>query len=330
MAIANHERVMVDILRAACAARAIAISTLGEGWILRLSRGEHVKFIHGYTFDLNTAATHQVVCDKAATSEALASVGIPCIEHVLFLHPRMSEFVPQQKGNWAAMLALAERFAWDLVVKENTGTGGRGVFRCRDALSLERVAYTLLERNISLCISPYRHASIEARYIFLDGAVELAFTKTRRTVTGDGSSTVLQILAARCAAEGPRSGLASLLEETQSETRDRWAYIPAKGEEHPVNWRHNLGQGAIAQLIDEHASDPGLQRSRDIATRAAAALSLRFGSVDVLLTDQGPQVLEVNGGVMMEFLSRELPGASGIAERIYSKALDAMFDAGAG
>jgi hypothetical protein len=49
--------------------------------------------------------------------------------------------------------------------------------------------------------------------------------------------------------------------------------------------------------------------------------------VDVLLTPDGPTVLEVNAGLMMEFVSRAFADGPAIADGIYGKAFDAMFGA---
>src|SRR5436190_23450757 len=93
----NADRAVLRIIREAAAERGVRVESHGEGWILRLSRpgpgGETVRFLYGYGFDLNSAATHAIACDKAATAECLAAQGIPCVEHKLFLHPRMAPYV---------------------------------------------------------------------------------------------------------------------------------------------------------------------------------------------------------------------------------------------
>ena len=71
----------------------------------------------------------------------------------------------------------------------------------------------------------------------------------------------------------------------------------------------------------------GSSSSGGTPSSLAKALNLRFGSVDVLLTPDGPTVLEVNAGLMMEFVSRAFADGPAIADGIYGKAFDAMFGA---
>jgi glutathione synthase/RimK-type ligase-like ATP-grasp enzyme len=334
MTIANHERAMVRQLRTAAHQRGISVESLCDGWILRFSRGGRTVFVYGYTFDLNLAASHQVVCDKSATSEVLTAAGVPCVPHIVYLHPEMVKFVPTQRGNWSLMLATCEDLGWDVVVKENTGTGGRGVQRIRDALTLEHAVYTLFQRNSAICLSKYYDADHEIRCVLLDGKVELAFAKQRPSVTGDGSSTVLELIAH--AKGGIDRATRQLLESAEPDTARLFGAVPAKGSEFLLNWRHNLGQGATALLLSDADAESGTpqgpsalghaaMRARQLAIQAAQSLNLRFGSVDVLLTREGPKILEVNGGVMMEFIARGMPGGEATAARIYCRALDAMF-----
>ena len=72
---------------------------------------------------------------------------------------------------------------------------------------------------------------------------------------------------------------------------------PASGEEVPINWRHNLGQGAEAQLIDE--CDTTYKPITTLALMAANVLGIALASVDVVSTHQGLRVLEINSGIMM-------------------------------
>ncbi|MBS0196533.1 MAG: hypothetical protein JSR77_07230 [Planctomycetes bacterium] len=316
----NADRALSRIIRSLAEERGICVQSIGEGWILQLTRGETVRHVYGYAFDLNTAATHQIACDKAATAEVLAARGVPHIPHRLFLHPCMARFVPL-KGNWPGMLAFCEAAGWDVVAKENAGTGGRGVLRVRNPVQLESAVYSLFARSNSVALSPYREARTECRFILLNNRCELAFSKVRPSVIGDGTSTALELLAKQISMGGFTGDHRRLLENLEEDAAHALAQIPPATTEFLLNWRHNLGQGAMAKSI---APDSAPEAS-DLALSAAKALNLMFGSVDVLLTAQGPQVLEVNAGVMMEFVARGVEGGQEIAERIYAAALDQMF-----
>jgi len=47
--------------------------------------------------------------DKSAVSDLLQFNNIPHVEHKLFLHPRLANYVSVQ-GNWTDMLSFAQQF----------------------------------------------------------------------------------------------------------------------------------------------------------------------------------------------------------------------------
>lgn len=327
MAVANAQRILVKILHETAQANGVRVESLGEGWIYQLTRGEVIRHVYGYSFDLNTAATHQIACDKCATSEVLSRHGLPHVPHQLFLHPEMAKMVPH-KGNWGAMLEYCTKHGWDVVAKENSGTGGRGVVRVRDAVQLERAVYSLFARTTSVALCPYRNASKEIRFIMLAGSCELAFAKVRPSVFGDGQSTALELLASRIHDDGGVSGeVRRLLENLEEDVAHALGTVPPAGAEFLVNWRHNLGQGAAVELLnlDTSLEDVATRNALALAEKAARAINLTFGSIDILMTNQGPEVLEVNAGVMMEFLATSITGGKDAAARVYTKAFDLMF-----
>jgi len=302
-----------------------SVESLGEGWILRIARDKpdgqrQLRHIHGYCFDLNPAATHQICCDKAATAEVLSASNVACVEHLLVLHPDMARYVPHY-GTWQALLRAFEAWGRDVVIKENEGTGGRGVVRCRSIVELERAVYGAFSRTPALAACPFVDIRHEYRFIMLGGECELAYEKIRACVTGDGQRSALELISSQHALEG--RALASLLENLAEDERSALASVPAVGEIRLLNWRHNLGQGAIARLLDMSAlrHDQAWTLARD-ATRA---LGLVFGSVDVVIDTMGKRrILEVNSGVMMEFLAKTLPEGEALTRKVYGKAIAVM------
>lgn len=327
----NHERILVRIIREACAAMQprVDVETLGEGWILRLSRVQSgarrtIGHIHGYCFDLNPAATHQLCCDKAATAEVLSSLSIACVPHTLVLHPDMSRFVPHC-GTWEAILRTWRAWNQDVVVKDNTGTGGRGVYHCKTIIDLERAVYSLFARHDAVAISPFADVKHEYRFVMLDHACELAYEKVRAMVTGDGESSILSLITKQGVLSS--NALAQLLENLTDSERAALAEVLPAGQFHVLNWRHNLGQGATARMLDMKLMKTFAAKESPLALaiQAVRALNLTFGSVDVIANARGEcQVLEVNGGVMMEFLAQTLPDGAKIARNIYTKAITLM------
>lgn len=76
------------------------------------------------------------------------------------------------------------------------------------------------------------------------------------------------------------------------------------------SWKHNLGQGAKPLILDENNISLDME---ELVLSAVRLFNLRFASVDVVLTDEGFRILEINGGVMMENIA-------GTSSELYSKA----------
>jgi glutathione synthase/RimK-type ligase-like ATP-grasp enzyme len=321
---------MLALLRTLASERGMQLETLGDGWIIRVTAGTGAtaisRHVYGYGFDLNPAATHAIACDKAATAELLTRTGVACVPHHLFLHPSMARYV-RHEGTWRQMLNAFDAWNRDVVVKENAGTGGRDVTRCTSVVELENAVYTLFAQTTAIALCPYHDIATEMRFVMLRGECLLAYEKVRTSVTGDGASTVLELLASHArSGRVSRAALAGMMEQMDQRQRSLLLDVPARGEQRLLNWRHNLGQGASVQLLD--IDNANVRTSLDVALAAARAINLQFGSVDIVTTthDRSPRVLEINAGVMMEFLARTLPNGAALAANVYGRALDAMFE----
>lgn len=87
-------------------------------------------------------------------------------------------------------------------------------------------------------------------------------------------------------------------------------------------WRHNLGLGGRAVDVTDGSLSAELA---EVAGPALRAIGLRFASVDIMATESGLTVLEVNAGVMMEHYGRSSDERRERAEAIYDRAVGAMF-----
>ena len=308
----NTGRMLVDCLRRYGVTRGVDVQFLSHDWIAVLSKGTRRHLVIGYDLGLNGAAAAKIANDKGATFDVLRAAGLAAVEHRVFLHPRFLDFVPVD-GNWTRLLAAFEAFGRDAVLKDNEGTGGMEVFRVRNRTELEQRALGLFQIARSLAISPFLPIRDETRFVMIDGECVLAYAKQRAEVVGDGRHTVAQLLASRSEASGYDNPQVPL------------TAIPAAGTRVPLQWRHNLGLGADARLLDHAAAEQ--QTSLALARHAMAALTLRFASIDIVTVGTTPMVLEANAGVMLEVASRPEFGGRDLADRIYHDVLDRIFSA---
>lgn len=316
---ANHKRVMLRILNEVAAEQDIALTTFSQGWIIRLEKAGMVRFIYGYSFDLNTATAQLIASDKSAVADLLAYNHIPHVEHRLFLQPRLANYVSSQ-GSWAKMSAYADQHHYQLVVKPNDGTGGNDVYHVTTQLQLEQVVQNLFATHRAICLSPFYKIQREYRVIVLNGQCELVYAKRRPRVFGDGRSTLADLIAASVN-EGKLSAQVATHAVTTFEARlDR---VLEPGESLPLDWRHNLGQGAVPAMVTDRALQSRLQR---LALQVAAAIQIDFASIDLIEVEDQLRVLEANSGVMMEGFAQLVEDGFLIAKRIYARAIASMFE----
>jgi glutathione synthase/RimK-type ligase-like ATP-grasp enzyme len=318
MVVPNKERLLVSLLREIAAEGGYEFTSFSQDWILRLEKGGLARHVFGYNFELNSATAQLLAGDKAAIADLLADRGVPHVEHRLFLHPELSGYVSAD-GNWPAMLAYAERTGFPLVVKPNTGTGGEDVGRVDTAAALEKGVMALFQKHRAICLSPFLEIAQEYRILMLDDECQLAYSKRRPHILGDGQSTLLELIEQQLLAGAISQQQASAaIDQHRGDLRQ----VPAAGQEIVVGWKHNLGEGSAPQLVAE-----GELRGQLIALAGAAqrAVSIRFASIDIVDAAGSLAVLEINSGVMMEHFARRLPEGRQMAKAIYTRAIKKMF-----
>ena len=308
----NSESNFVKIIKEICEEEQISLTSYSYDWIFELARDGKIRYILGYQFGLNTASVNSICCDKAAASEIMTAHGIPNIEHRLFASPGEQKFVGKT-GCWASLIDLLNRKG-TLVIKPNDGTGGDRVFKVSSAYELETAVHTIFEKSGYIAASPFYDIENEYRTIMLDGVARLVYVKKRPHLTGDGTSTLAELIVRHLAGSSIHAESIPPLGPG-----DR---IPAKGEKILLGWKHNLGLGAKAELLEE---GPIRKEIETIVAEVAQCLGVRFASIDVALTNEGMKVLEINSGVMMENFAGQDAESREIAKSIYRDAIRLMF-----
>jgi glutathione synthase/RimK-type ligase-like ATP-grasp enzyme len=312
----TSQRIFLETIKKYCLDHSISIEVRSGGWLIVMERGAERRLAFGYDVGLNTAAAHQIASDKAAAAEVLKLAGVPCIPHTLFLGPKLSAHVPGS-GSRDAMLGLLNAHPNGLVVKPNEGTSGQLVFLVKTEPALERAVTEILAAFPSLAISPYVEIEDEVRVVLLDDRPLIVYSKQRPSVTGDGKHSLRELALATASTEQGSNVLRGIADDPGSPDLD--TVLPA-GQRRALNWRHNLDLGAQPVLLNEgNIRDACVQ----FAIRAAQAIGIRFGSIDVVRVGGAWQILEVNSGVKMEALGRLHPE---LVRAAYHAALDKMFE----
>lgn len=309
----NFARLLLEIFQE----EKIDYKVYSHGWSFGIEKAGKRAFLFGYQFGINSDASAALCTDKAAASEVLSAHGIPNVEHIYFMNPCRLKFA-NPSGNWNLMIDMLNRYG-TVVCKENRGTGGEEVYLAESQLELEAVIHKLMEKTDAVAICPYFKISEEYRVIILDGCVRLVYSKIRPGLLGDGRSTIRQLYGQHL-----MKGQNAFQTTLPSGDMER---VLEKGESYSLNWKHNLGQGARA----EEVTDKGLLADLgELALKAYRAVGVRFASVDLIKREEAAatalkqskyEVMEINSGVMMEYLSGDCVFYRNIAKEIYRDAV---------
>jgi hypothetical protein len=169
-------------------------------------------------------------------------------------------------------------------------------------------------KDYGVAISPLLDIRDEIRVVVFDGSARLVYRKLRLSLRGNGHSSVKELVIA--ALDISDASTCKYIAEGMSKfTVKELKSVPAAGSCIPIEWRHNLGLGATAEIIDHPTAV-------SIGLAAAEALSMRFCSVDIVqLEDDSLHVLEVNAGVMMDSFLSSSDENRKIAKQIYTDVL---------
>ncbi|MGH6648952.1 cyanophycin synthetase [Aquabacterium sp.] len=266
---------------------------LNDGNLVQLGYGARQRRIWTAETDLTSAIAEGIAGDKDLTKGLLKSCGVPVPE---------GEVVDSAAAAWEA----AQDIGLPVVVKPSDGNHGRGV-----ALDLKKredieAAFEVADKHGSEVLVEQFIKGHEHRLLVVGGKVVAAARGEAAWITGDGQSTVMQLIDAQLNTD-PRRGL---------------------NEDFPLNVIKPLEDEAVLldlqrQGLDiDSIPDPGrqvlIQRNGNVAidctddvhpevehavTLAARVVGLDIAGVDVVAQDisrplksQGGAIVEVNAG----------------------------------
>lgn len=279
------------IVNAAEARKIPHIRLLDDGNLVQLGYGAAMRRIWTAETDSTSAIAETISRDKDLTKELISSVGVP---------------VPEGREVESAEDAVeaAEDIGFPVVVKPTDGNHGRGVFidlttpddvRKAYAIAVEEGSSVLVERSIQ---------GIEHRLLVIGGKLIAANRSDLITVTGDGKSTVLELIESQVNTD-PRRGntelhpLSIIRIDTAAQMeldRQKLAQdsVPAAGREVLIQRNANHAFDCTDEVHPDTAA---------IASLAARVVGLDIAGIDLVCQDiakpllaQGGAIVEVNAG----------------------------------
>jgi cyanophycin synthetase len=276
----------------AAAAAGAELVDLGDGFLELRRNGARTR-VWKFFVEIDHPVTLELSGNKAVVHRLLTAAGIPVPEYLAFGLDKVDEAAD-----------FAQRLGRDCVVKPLRGSGGGvGVTtHVRSPRQVRRAAYEASIYGRQLIIEEQIAGDVY-RLLYLDGEFVDAVVRRPPRVTGDGKSSIRDLIEAenrRRRAEGGAAAIGVIpvdhdCRATLERAGLRLGSVPAAGSEIPVKGTSNAG----AELESRSVRDRIGPELREAGARAANVAGVRLAGVDAITTD--PSVsLEASGGVINE------------------------------
>ncbi|KZL20147.1 Cyanophycin synthetase [Pseudovibrio axinellae] len=293
--------------------------------------------IKGGAFALNSYAAGEAARDKEFCGRLLHDAGLPTPQFQLIHSDRAirqlstaSPHVADRLNSLAKAQSLAEQFGYPLFIKPNEGTQGIDVHKINTPAALQEHLAQALEHHERMLIQQAVTGN-DYRVIVLDGKVLAAIERQPLSIQGNGSDTILRLLAEKLQMLTTRSGGHKiergdprLLKAIQDAGYQLNSIVP-NGQILPLLSNANLSTGGTAIDVTDHASP----HFKDLAIKAAQACGLQYAGVDILcedlsLNEGAANVLELNAGPGLTNFWQASPDHHDRIRAIYEGVLDAI------
>jgi len=279
------------IVNAAEARKIPHIRLLDDGNLVQLGYGAAMRRIWTAETDATSAIAETISRDKDLTKELISSVGVP---------------VPEGREVDSAddAVAAAEDIGYPVVVKPTDGNHGRGVFIDLVTPEAVRKAYPIAAEEGSGVLVERAIQGIEHRLLIVGGKLVAANRSDLITVSGDGQSTVQQLIDRQINTD-PRRGDSELhplsIIKIDTAAKIELERQGLSGDSVPAAGREVLIQRNANHAFD--CTDDVHPDTAAVASLAARVVGLDIAGIDLVCQDvskplagQGGAIVEVNAG----------------------------------
>ncbi|MFI4975606.1 MAG: acetate--CoA ligase family protein [Caulobacterales bacterium] len=279
---------MIKFLEAAHARR-IPWLRLGASTAFQIGHGARGRWLDSSFTDATSVIGAKLARNKAAAASVLRQAGVPTPPH----RTALSEDIA---------VRAADQLGYPVVVKPVDRDGGVGVFVRLKTPAAVRKAFGEARKHAETVLVEKFIEGRDYRMVVLHGNLVWALERVPGGVTGDGLSTVRQLVdrlnADAVRGDGRTSGLKRL--DLDEEAVDLLAErgmdagsIPHEGERIRLRGAANVASGGTpVGVFDKVHPDNKL-----LAERAARALRLDVAGVDLIIPDIGRSWKETGAGV---------------------------------
>ncbi|MDQ5945988.1 MAG: cyanophycin synthetase, partial [Pseudomonadota bacterium] len=296
-----------------------AIRLLDDGNLVQLGYGAAMRRIWTAETDRTSAIAEGISRDKDLTKSLLQSCGVPIPE---------GRAVDSPEDAWDA----AEDIGLPVVVKPVDGNHGRGVFIDLKTKEEVEMAYKVAVDEGSGVLVERSIPGTEHRLLVVGGKLVAANRGDMVVVTGDGKSTVQELLASQINTDprrGPTEKHPLSIIRIDSAARIELSRQGLEAESIPAEGREVLVQRNANHAFD--VTDEVHPETAAAASLAARIVGLDIAGIDLValdiskpLAEQGGAIVEVNAGpsLLMHLkpgVGKPRPVGQAIVEHLFPK-----------
>lgn len=283
--------------------------------VIKLTKGNKIRYINGYKFGLNSHSLGLILDDKYATYELLNSLGISVCKHHILFRPTNHNSYAKNYNSFKYCYDLFLKYNKNVILKVNNGTCGDGVYHITTKKELKKIYNHLLKYNFSISLCPYYDIKNEYRVILLNNEIKIMYGKINPVVIGNGKDKLIDLLKDfNINYFGYKANLKKNINYNK---------VLKKDEKFIYDFKYNLSKGSIiTEDIDKETKSIISKMAKDVSKK----INLGFGSIDIIKTnDDKYYVLEINSGVMIENYIKLTSDGFKKAKKVYEEAVLEMF-----
>lgn len=283
--------------------------------VIKLTKGNKIRYINGYKFGLNSHSLGLILDDKYATYELLNSLNIKVCKHHILFRPNNHNSYAKNYNSFKYCYDLFLKYNKNVILKVNNGTCGDGVYHITTKKELKKIYNHLLKYNFSISLCPYYDIKNEYRVILLNNEIKIMYGKINPVVIGNGKDKLIDLLK--------DFNINYFGYKTNLKKNINYNKVLKKDEKFIYDFKYNLSKGSIiTEDIDKETKSIISKMAKDVSKK----INLGFGSIDIIKTnDDKYYVLEINSGVMIENYIKLTSDGFKKAKKVYEEAVLEMF-----
>ena len=150
------------------------------------------RYFRGTNFDLNTLGAAEIARDKDWTTFFLKEMGYCTIKGEAFFSPRWCKAIGSDRGIERAY-EYAKKINFPVFIKPNNLSQGDGVVKVYTRIEFMQAVKYICKKDRVFLVQPVMEGR-DYRIVVLDGEIMSAYERLPLSVTGDGHSTIIQLL----------------------------------------------------------------------------------------------------------------------------------------